>query len=207
MHAKQLKRQQMLQAAKKLFTEHGFERTTMQKIADEAHVGVATLFRYFPKKELLIIDIIIEIIEKMQPRFEAITRSNKTGFEKMEDILNAYIDYLFSANREAVTILENFEYYATYNPIDEALITDIRNAYMQVNRCIHLALLQGQEDGSITLAPAAHITAQTMMNLFGIAVKKQAFTSFMPYEIITSPTKEQLLDVKKMILNYLQLDT
>ena len=42
LHVKQQKHQQMLQAAKRLFTAHGFERTSMQKIADEANVGVAT---------------------------------------------------------------------------------------------------------------------------------------------------------------------
>ena len=199
LQAKQQKRQQMLRAAKKLFTELGFEHTSMQKIADEAHVGVATLFRYFPKKELLITEIVIELIEQMLPDFKGISKSNKTGYEKID----AYITYLFSANREAATILENFENYATYNLLEEALIAKIRQAYMQINECITLALEQGQKDGSIPLSTSSQITAHTMINLFGIAVKKHAFTSFMPYEIIPNPTKEQLLDVKKVILNFL----
>ena len=107
LHAKQQKHQQMLQAAKRLFTAHGFERTSMQKIADEANVGVATF-------------------------------------------------------------------------------------------------VQGQYDGSITLHPEAQLTAHTMMNVFGIAMKKHAFTSFMPYEIFPTPKKEQLQQVKHMILHYLK---
>lgn len=193
----------MLRAAKKLFTELGFEHTSMQKIADEAHVGVATLFRYFPKKELLITEVVIELIEQMLPDFKEITNSSKTGYEKIDAFLDSYIAYLFSANREAATILENFENYATYNPLDEALIKNIQQAYMQINHCISLALEQGHVDGSIPLTASSQITAHTMINLFGIAVKKHAFTSFMPYEIIPNPTKEQLLDVKKVILNFL----
>ena len=139
----------------------------------------------------------------MLPDFKEITNSNKTGYEKIDAFLDVYIAYLFSANREAATILENFENYATYNPLDEALITKIRHAYMQINECITLALEQGQKDGSIPLSTSSQITVHTMINLFGIAVKKHAFTSFMPYEIIPNPTKDQLLDVKKVILNFL----
>lgn len=204
LHAKQQKHQQMLQAAKRLFTAHGFERTSMQKIADEANVGVATLFRYFPKKELLISEIVIELIEQMMPQFEAIITSEATGYEKMNVILDTYIDYIFTANREAVTILENFEYYATYNPIDVEIMANIKNAYTKIGHSITLAIAQGQQDGSITLNPEAELTAHTMMNVFGIAMKKHAFTSFMPYEIFPTPKKEQLQQVKHMILHYLK---
>ena len=64
--------------------------------------------------------------------------------------------------------------------------------------------VQGQYDGSITLHPEAQLTAHTMMNVFGIAMKKHAFTSFMPYEIFPTPKKEQLQQVKHMILHYLK---
>jgi AcrR family transcriptional regulator len=201
------KRQQMLQAAKQLFTEHGFERTTMQKIADEAHVGVATLFRYFPKKELLISEIVLELIGQMTPHFEVIIHSETTGFEKMDAILDSYIDYIFTANREAITILENFEYYATYHPIDEALMKKIRLAYTRISQCITIALEQGQQDGSMKLQPNEQITIHTIMNLFGIAIKKHAFISFMSYEIFPTPSKEQLLQIKRLFLLHLQNDS
>lgn len=40
----------MLEAALRLFSEKGFAKTTMQSVADEAGVGIATLFRYFKTK-------------------------------------------------------------------------------------------------------------------------------------------------------------
>lgn len=44
-------RQKMLDAAKRLFIEHGYSRTTMDEIADKAGFGVATLYNYFRTKE------------------------------------------------------------------------------------------------------------------------------------------------------------
>ncbi|MEK4630229.1 TetR/AcrR family transcriptional regulator [Solibacillus sp. FSL R7-0682] len=202
MNVKQVKRQKMLVAAKHLFTENGFERTSMQKVADEAGVGVATLFRYFPKKEQLIIELVIEVIEGMLPHFEDINESNRNGYEKMEAILDSYIDYIFTANRQAVTLLENFEYYVTYNPIEDELINTIRSTYIRIGRCVNEAINQGIEDGSISLSGEEKITALTIMNLFGIAIKKHAFTSFLPVEIVPVPKKQELVEVKKIILNY-----
>ncbi len=41
----------MLRAAQELFTERGYERTTVRDIADRAGVNQALLFRYFGNKE------------------------------------------------------------------------------------------------------------------------------------------------------------
>ena len=38
-------------AAADLFLQHGFERTTMEMVAEAANVSVRTVFRYFPTKE------------------------------------------------------------------------------------------------------------------------------------------------------------
>ncbi|MEV6604778.1 TetR family transcriptional regulator [Kutzneria sp. NPDC051319] len=43
----------LLRAAQELFTERGFERTTVRDIADRAGVNQALLFRYFGNKEEL----------------------------------------------------------------------------------------------------------------------------------------------------------
>lgn len=47
---KELAKSEILDAALDLFNRHGYTKTTMQMIADQAHVGVATVFRMFGKK-------------------------------------------------------------------------------------------------------------------------------------------------------------
>ena len=41
------------EAAMTLFLERGYEQTTMEEVAAAAEVGLSTLYRYFPTKELL----------------------------------------------------------------------------------------------------------------------------------------------------------
>lgn len=48
---KQQRRVDMLVAARTLFVEHGYSRTTMDAIAEAAGVGVATVYTYFSNKE------------------------------------------------------------------------------------------------------------------------------------------------------------
>jgi AcrR family transcriptional regulator len=47
-------RDALIQAAMKLFTEKGFEETTIDEIVESADVSRRTFFRYFPSKDLIV---------------------------------------------------------------------------------------------------------------------------------------------------------
>ncbi|MFJ9032168.1 TetR/AcrR family transcriptional regulator [Streptomyces sp. NPDC102274] len=49
-------RQQIVDTALSLFIDQGYDATTMEQIAERAEVGSTTLYRYFPSKDLLILD-------------------------------------------------------------------------------------------------------------------------------------------------------
>ena len=51
---KEQRQQQILAAAGKLFTEVGFDETTMEQIAEEAILSVPTVYSYFPSKSDLL---------------------------------------------------------------------------------------------------------------------------------------------------------
>jgi AcrR family transcriptional regulator len=44
------RRQEILDAAARLFAKHGYSQTDTQVIADELQVGKGTIYRYFPSK-------------------------------------------------------------------------------------------------------------------------------------------------------------
>lgn len=50
----------ILDAARNLFEEHGFERTTMRELATKAEVGLGTIFAHFPDKGALLISALLE---------------------------------------------------------------------------------------------------------------------------------------------------
>lgn len=199
------RRKRMIQAARELFAEHGFENTTMQKIADESNVGVATLFRYFPKKEHLIIEVIKEVIEQQVPHFEKIIKSNKTGLEKMDDVLMAYIMYISEENSISSKLLEAFEVYIAFMPIEVGLLEEIHKAYGKISGIIFTIINEGKSDGSIQLSQTNELVVSTIMNMFGTAVKKYSLYSLIPEDVfIPAPNKDNLIIVKDIILSYLK---
>ncbi|SOB99229.1 TetR family transcriptional regulator [Ureibacillus xyleni] len=205
MDKKMERRKSMIRAARKLFSLHGFEKTTMQKIADESNVGVATLFRHFPKKEHLIIEVVKEVIEQQVPHFEAIIQSNKKGIEKVDDMLNTYIKYILEEDRDSIKLLETFEMYIVFMPIESELLDEIRKSYKKISDMILSIIIEGKEDGSIQLSLSNEIAASTILNMFGTAVKKYSLYNILPEDVISPvPKKEHLILVKDLFLSYLQ---
>jgi len=204
MNKKIERRNNMLAAAAKLFAQEGFEKTTMQKVADEANVGVATLFRYFPNKEVLIIEVIKRIIEKQVPYFEEIDATNKSGIEKIDDVLTTYIRFIFEENRDSIKLLESFELYIAFNVIDMHLLEQIKQAYSAVWEIILKIVKEGKEDGSIQLSISNEQITRTMLSMFGTAIKKYSLYSILPETIIPVPSRDELIGVKRVLLTYLQ---
>ena len=70
------KRQEILDAAIKLFSERGFEKTTVDEIAARANVGKGTIYLYFENKEQIFFAVIKEGMTEINRRFEAILTRN-----------------------------------------------------------------------------------------------------------------------------------
>ena len=51
------RRKQLIETGFRLFSEEGIENVTLQRVADEAGVGIATLYKYYLNKERLVIVI------------------------------------------------------------------------------------------------------------------------------------------------------
>lgn len=62
------KREQIIQAALRVFAEHGLHGTPVPPIAAEAGVGVGTLYRYFDSKEALINAVFRDSKRRLQER-------------------------------------------------------------------------------------------------------------------------------------------
>src|SRR5258707_12651853 len=82
-------------AAKKLFTQNGFDATRTRDIAEEAGINLALLNYYFRSKQKLFDIIMMEnfrqFIGGMSTNFQD---ENLSIEERLSKIVNAYIDFL-----------------------------------------------------------------------------------------------------------------
>ncbi|MEE8155095.1 MAG: TetR/AcrR family transcriptional regulator [Phycisphaerales bacterium] len=78
-------RERIVDAARKLFDDKGFERATTRDISIEAGIAAGTLFNYFSSKEALALTILGEALEQAESEFQA----KRWGGESLAEFLFA----------------------------------------------------------------------------------------------------------------------
>lgn len=87
------RRQQIIVAAKKVFTEKGFNRATMDDIANEAELSPGTLYLYFKNKEELYASLSLRILQYLQMRITHIINTQDLApEEKLTSLIEAMYD-------------------------------------------------------------------------------------------------------------------
>ncbi len=87
------RRQQIIVAAKRVFSEKGFSRATMEDIAKEAELSPGTLYLYFKNKDELYASLSIRILQYLLIRLEHVAKEANASLEtRMESLKKALLD-------------------------------------------------------------------------------------------------------------------
>lgn len=90
---KERRRQQILVSAKRVFSDKGYSRATMEDIANEAELSPGTLYLYFKNKEELYASLSLRILQYLIIRLQEVTNDLKTSpEEKLENLKTAMFD-------------------------------------------------------------------------------------------------------------------
>ena len=84
----------ILDAARKVFLENGFDGATMQLIAGEAGINKALLHYYFRSKDRLFEAVFFEAFARMAPNLLKIFTSDTEFTDKIRGLVNTYISSL-----------------------------------------------------------------------------------------------------------------
>lgn len=108
---KDLKANYIIDAATKLFLERSVSEVTIKDIADEAGIGEATIYRYFFKKQNIVLASVLKLEQKVNEGYFDLSKG-KTGFEKVEIFYNSYFD-IFNDSPEYFRFINDFDAYMT----------------------------------------------------------------------------------------------
>ena len=90
---KEKRRQQILAAAKKVFSEKGYSKATMEDIANKAELSPGTLYLYFKNKEELYASLSLRVLKYFLAGMEKISRRKDLEPEKkLDGFINAMFD-------------------------------------------------------------------------------------------------------------------
>jgi AcrR family transcriptional regulator len=90
------KRTSILEAAEKLFSELGYEATSIRQIAKESGANMAMISYYFGSKEGVFLEIMTKRITDFQEQLNLISQAKQTGIEKLQKVVEGYAKRILS---------------------------------------------------------------------------------------------------------------
>lgn len=149
----------ILEAAKKVFIEKGFDGASMQDIANEAGINKALLHYYFRKKEFLFKAIFKQALYSFIPNLLQVIQSNESIRVKLKMFVDNYTDMLLLNPHIPVFVLHEF----SRRP--EILVSAIKE--LGVN---HAMILQNMEKGVVEAGGTAYPAKHLLVNMLAICI-------------------------------------
>jgi TetR/AcrR family fatty acid metabolism transcriptional regulator len=110
---------ELLTAARTIFTQKGFHRTTMDDVAREAGISKGALYLYFPSKEKMFMALIEKGLNDRALLVQGILEQKTGSVAKLKSYIDHNFDY-FEQNRDLWTIVMMLE--------RDVLCTDIQKS-------------------------------------------------------------------------------
>ncbi len=120
----EVRRAFLLETAFNLFAEHSIEAINMTEIAEAAHVGMATVYRYFGVKQKLVVELGAmkwrDFAEEVETLFSAANGDSMTALQELAFYLDCYIE-LYQRHPALLGFNANFDQYIRHEhiPVDE----------------------------------------------------------------------------------------
>ena len=193
----------IISQAEILFLKDGFERVQMQDIADAAEIGVATLFRYFPKKDQLIVAAAVRNLAPTLDAFKELTSRTGDAYSRLE----AIIDYLLDQQMKRTShsrFREAFESYASFVVSPLPGIDNYIGLQREIMETLEPLIEHGKTDGSLRSDIDVKTTVVTVINAFGTFGNNIILKSHISYlEDDIEPHIQQRV-LREMLLSYVR---
>jgi AcrR family transcriptional regulator len=96
--------EEILDAATKLFAEHGYSDTVTQSLAEKLQVGKGTLYRYFPSKRDLFLAAADRVMQRLRAHMDEHLEGIEDPLERIAQAIRLYLAF-FAEHPEFVELL------------------------------------------------------------------------------------------------------
>jgi AcrR family transcriptional regulator len=102
-----LTREGILDAAAKIFSEKGYNATSMQDIANAVHLQKASLYHHFSSKQEILVEILDDALELINNHLEQVLAQSLSPDEKIRQAIVSYFQTIAeNQNLAAVLLME-----------------------------------------------------------------------------------------------------
>ena len=157
------RREAILQAAKKLFADRGYDGTSTAEIARQAGVAHGTVFHHFKTKENLLLEMGRQLADAYMEGLEELCLGEGTGWEALERTLRYHFAFMKDNSRGIVVMVQESPRVFDRDSFG-AHARHIRGCMASVRARRRALLERGQADGSLRRCPLE----QTLFLLEGL---------------------------------------
>lgn len=107
-------KEKIIEAARKLFSERGFEGVSMEDIAQASRVRKSLIYYYFPSKEVLFEEVWINVIDNLENEVFSDVENEGSIVKTIKKLIKKYVEFVMNKEelskliaRERINVLEN----------------------------------------------------------------------------------------------------
>ena len=146
MGLKDLKINFIADSAFELFISKSIFDVTIKDIAEKAEVGEATIYRYFGKKQNIVLHIVMKLQNEVKEKYFNLD-AGKTGFDKLSIFFNSYLN-IFKEKISYFGFIREFDAYMAEGDNSKSL-AQYEEAVDSFNNIFEQAYQLGLQDGSV----------------------------------------------------------
>jgi AcrR family transcriptional regulator len=159
--------------AKELILERGAENVSMMDIAKKAELSKATLYLYFPSKELLFLNICNAAAVQFIDHFRVRLFPGLTAIESIKLYWQCYLD-MFGESDEMVIFFSMWQYLAPGYPFLSLEDKDKPLTIFEFYAAIRDMIAQGIAEGTFDPSIDPTMIARTILSLFSTVIENSA---------------------------------
>ena len=197
------RRSRLLEAGFRLFAARSIEAVKLTEIADEAGLGIVTLYRYFKTKPDLVIEIGTALWRKyyveVEKAYAARGGEKMSAAEEMEFFLDSIIE-LYRSHKDVLKFNRNFDTYVKHQECTAEQMRPYNEAVEVFATKFHTVYLKAQKDGTLDIRVSEkRIFVNTLYTMLSVAGKYAEGLVYPPDG--EHDMTDELLMLKRMIVD------
>ncbi len=189
---------QILEAAKRVFVQKGYDGARMQEIADEAKINKSMLHYYFRSKEVLFNKIIDDTVDVLIPRFIEALSGDDGVMVKVERLVERQIDGIMENPHMPMFMLNEL----AQNRMHVSHKMKARFAEKNTFTKFIKEIKQEQNDGIIKQVAPEHFILTLMSLIMFPFIARPIFQNML--EIPDEMYRQMIVDRKRIIVDIIK---
>ncbi|NLI55577.1 TetR/AcrR family transcriptional regulator [bacterium] len=165
-------KKKIIKGAEILFTENGYDSTTVQDICNKAEISKGAFFYHFPTKEFLFLEILDKYLSELDKRMNEIEKKSKNTLRAMEEMV-IILEEIFITSEGKFTIFLEFLRKASK---ETEIMKKISYQFQKYKKYVYEMIEKGKREGNIKKEIDSEFISQLIISLaIGMILKRSLF--------------------------------